>query len=49
MAGIAREQDFDAVEIRFADEARIGQTNTVSRRWARRGTRPSTPQDQRHV
>ncbi len=31
----------------FADEARIGQKNKITRRWARRGTRPSAPRDQR--
>jgi DDE superfamily endonuclease len=31
----------------FADEARIGQKNKITRRWARRGSRPSAPQDQR--
>lgn len=35
------------MEIWFADEARIGQKNSITRRWARRGTRPSAPQDQR--
>ena len=35
------------IEIWFADEARIGQKNKLTRRWARRGTRPSAPQDQR--
>ena len=29
------------------DEARIGQKNKVTRRWAKRGTRPSAPHDQR--
>jgi DDE superfamily endonuclease len=29
------------------DEARIGQKNKITRRWARRGTRPSAPRDQR--
>src|SRR6266853_1706180 len=29
------------------DEARIGQKNKITRRWARRGTRPSAPLDQR--
>ena len=29
------------------DEARIGQKNKITRRWARRGTRPSAPKDQR--
>jgi len=46
---IAREKgvDLDAVEIWFADEARIGQKNKIARRWARRRTRPSAPSDQR--
>ncbi|EHS50544.1 hypothetical protein PDO_5368, partial [Rhizobium sp. PDO1-076] len=35
------------VEIWFEDEARIGQKNKITRRWARRGTRPSAPHDQR--
>jgi transposase len=35
------------VEIWFQDEARIGQKNKITRRWARRGTRPSAPHDQR--
>jgi transposase len=44
---IARERAIasDKIEIWFADEARIGQKNT--RRWAKRGTRPSAPRDQR--
>jgi hypothetical protein len=29
------------------DEARVGQKTTITRRWARRGTRPSAPKDQR--
>ena len=37
------------VEVCFADEARIGQKNKITRRWAKRGTRPSAPQDQRTV
>ena len=36
-----------AVEVWFADEARIGQKNKITRRWAPRGTRPSAPKDQR--
>jgi hypothetical protein len=28
-------------------EARIGQKNKITRRWAKRGTRPSAPRDQR--
>ena len=35
------------VEIWFADKARVGQKNTITRRWAKRGTRPSAPKDQR--
>ena len=35
------------IEIWFADEARIGQKNKITRRWAKRGTRPAAPKDQR--
>ena len=35
------------VEIWWQDEARVGQKNKITRRWARRGTRPRTPHDQR--
>ena len=35
------------IEIWFQDEARIGQKNKITRRWARHGTRPSAPNDQR--
>jgi len=35
------------IELWWQDEARIGQKNKITRRWARRGTRPSAPQDQR--
>lgn len=31
----------------WQDEARIGQKNKITRRWARRGTRPAAPRDQR--
>ncbi len=31
----------------FQDEARIGQKNKITRRWAKRGSRPSAPRDQR--
>ena len=49
MDEVAREKGVpvSAIEIWFADEARIGQKNKITRRWARRGTRPSAPQDQR--
>ena len=51
MAGIAREQGIgvDAVEVWFQDEARVGQKNGITRRWARSGTRPCAPQDQRYA
>jgi len=35
------------IEIWFQDEARIGQKNKITRRWAKRGSRPSTLHDQR--
>ena len=37
-----------SVEIWFQDEARIGQKNTLVRQWARKGTRPVQPADQRY-
>ena len=42
-----RRSTCDTIEIWFADEARIGQKNKITRRWAKRGTRPSAPRDQR--
>ncbi len=36
-----------AIEIWWQDEARIGQKNKITRRWAKRGTRPIAPRDQR--
>lgn len=35
------------IEIWFQDEARIGQKNKITRRWARKGMRPVAPHDQR--
>src|SRR4051812_32688803 len=35
------------IEVWFQDEARIGQKNKITRRWAKRGSRPSAPSDQR--
>ena len=35
------------VEIRFQDEARVGQKNGVVYPWAKRGSRPRQPRDQR--
>src|SRR5438270_12292323 len=48
LAQIAEQQAASQpIEIWFQDEARIGQKNKITRRWARRGTRPSAPHDQR--
>src|SRR5471032_3063215 len=46
---VARKKAIDVgkIEIWFQDEARIGQKNKITRRWAKRGTRPSAPRDQR--
>ena len=35
------------VEIWFADEARVGQQGTLTRVWAKRGSRPRAPRDRR--
>lgn len=35
------------IELWFQDEMRVGQKNPITRRWARRGTRPRAPHDQR--
>jgi hypothetical protein len=35
------------IELWWQDEARVGQKNNLTRRWARRGTRPRAPHDQR--
>ncbi len=35
------------VEIGFQDEMRLGQKNGIVRQWARRGSRPTQPADQR--
>ncbi|WP_420846776.1 IS630 family transposase [Microvirga tunisiensis] len=40
-------RDGKPLKIWFADEARIGQKNKITRRWAKRGTRPSAPRDLR--
>lgn len=36
------------IEIWFQDEARVGQQGTLTRLWARRGTRPRAPKDRRY-
>jgi transposase len=39
---------YDAIPLAIpADEARVGQKNKLTRRWAKRGSRPSAPKDQR--
>ena len=45
LAGIAKSK---SVEVWFQDEARIGQKNGIVRQWARRGSRPRQPADQRY-
>ena len=37
------------LEIWFQDEARVGQQGTLTRLWARRGTRPRAPKDCRYA
>ena len=36
------------LEVWFQDEARVGQQRTLTRKWARRGTRPRAPRDTRY-
>lgn len=43
-AGLPRDTP---IELWWQDEARVGQKNGITRRWARRGTRPAAPKDQR--
>src|SRR5947209_12817811 len=49
LEAIARERGLNPgdIEVWFGDEARVGQKNKITRRWAKRGTRPSAPRDQR--
>lgn len=48
MATIAKRLEAGTpIEIWFQDEARVGQKNKLTRRWARRGTRPRAAKDQR--
>lgn len=37
------------VEVWFQDEARVGQQGTLTRLWARRGSRPPAPKDCRYA
>ena len=43
----AKLPDDTEIELWWQDEARIGQKNKITRRRAKRGTRPSAPKDQR--
>jgi len=36
------------VEVWFTDEARVGQQGTLTRVWAKRGSRPRAPRDRRY-
>jgi hypothetical protein len=47
-AHLAGAAEAKPVEIWFQDEARIGQKNGIVRQWARRGSRPRQPADQRY-
>ncbi len=48
LAEIARQEaEGKDIELWFQDEARIGQKYKITRRWAKRGTRPAAPDDQR--
>jgi hypothetical protein len=48
VAQIATEEAQESrIEIWFCDEARVGQKTRIARRWAKRGTRPAAPVDQR--
>ena len=45
--GVALERWWQGLpRTRSGDEARVGQKNGITRRWARRGTRPRAPHDQ---
>jgi hypothetical protein len=37
------------IEVWFQDEARVGQQGTLTRIWARRGSRPRAPRDRRYA
>ncbi len=37
------------IEVWFQDEARVGRQGTLTRVWARRGTRPRAPRDRRYA
>jgi len=43
---LPKEVDIEAVDIWFQDEARVGQRGTVTRTWAKKGTRPRLSRQQ---
>ena len=47
-AAVSEKAPGKRIEIWFQDEARIGQKGELTRQWARRGTRPRQPRDQRY-
>jgi len=47
VAEIGEKHPGKRIELWWQDEARIGQKNKITRRWARRGSRPRAPHDQR--
>jgi DDE superfamily endonuclease len=46
---VPEEAQGNPLEIWFQDEARVGQQGTLTRVWARRGTRPRAPRDRRYT
>jgi len=47
-AALPPEAKSKPLEVWFQDEARVGQKGTLTRVWARRGTRPRQPRDTRY-
>ena len=48
-AALPDEAQGKPLEIWFQDEARVGQQGTLTRVWARKGTRPRAPKDCRYA
>lgn len=48
-AALPNEAQGKPLEIWFQDEARVGQQGTLTRVWARKGTRPRAPKDCRYA
>lgn len=48
-AALPEEAQGKPLEIWFQDEARVGQQGTLTRVWARKGTRPRAPKDCRYA